>query len=112
MQGELTRRISEFHPPEFILHNSYLEVAVERGVIGLMFYLWMLLDLFRLGRKSHGERHSFLDGDFRWLWPVMVLVYVFNASFVVMSYQFVNGLLFTVAGMLAAQNRRAPPEYG
>jgi len=26
---------------------------------------------------------------------------------VVMSYQFVNGLLFTMAGMLAAQRRRA-----
>jgi hypothetical protein len=25
----------------------------------------------------------------------------------VMSYQFVNGLLFTMAGMLAAQRRRA-----
>jgi hypothetical protein len=24
-----------------------------------------------------------------------------------MNYQFVNGLLFTLAGMLAAQNRRA-----
>jgi hypothetical protein len=35
------------------------------------------------------------------------VVYLVNASFVVMSYQFVNGLLFTIAGMLAAQNRRA-----
>jgi hypothetical protein len=30
-----------------------------------------------------------------------------NAATVVMSYQFVNGLLFTIAGMLAAQRRRA-----
>lgn len=30
-----------------------------------------------------------------------------NAAMVVMSYQFVNGLLFTLAGMLAAQRRRA-----
>jgi hypothetical protein len=30
-----------------------------------------------------------------------------NAAMVVMSYQFVNGLLFTMAGMLAAQQRRA-----
>jgi len=29
-----------------------------------------------------------------------------NATFVVMNYQFVNGLLFTMAGMLSAQNRR------
>ena len=31
----------------------------------------------------------------------------FNGSFVVMNYQFVNGLMFTIAGILAAQNRRA-----
>jgi hypothetical protein len=30
-----------------------------------------------------------------------------NAATVVMSYQFVNSLLFTIAGMLAAQRRRA-----
>ena len=32
-------------------------------------------------------------------------VYLLNACFVVMNYQFVNGVLFTVAGILAAQNR-------
>ena len=35
---------------------------------------------------------------------MFVIVYLFNASFVVMGYQFVNGLLFTIAGMLASQN--------
>jgi hypothetical protein len=34
-------------------------------------------------------------------------VYWVNAALVVMNYQFVNGLLFTMAGMLAAQQRRA-----
>jgi len=34
-------------------------------------------------------------------------VYLLNATFVVMNYRFVNGLLFTLAGVLAAQNRRA-----
>jgi hypothetical protein len=34
-------------------------------------------------------------------------VYWVNAALVVMSYQFVNALLFTMAGMLAAQRRRA-----
>jgi len=40
-----------------------------------------------------------------------VLVFILNASFVVMNYQFVSGLLFTLAGILAAQNRRAEIEY-
>jgi len=34
-------------------------------------------------------------------------VYWVNAFVVVMNYQFVNGLLFTLAGMLAAQQSRA-----
>jgi hypothetical protein len=41
------------------------------------------------------------------MWPVLLAVYLVNASVVVMNYQFVNGLLFTLAGMLAAQQHRA-----
>jgi hypothetical protein len=35
------------------------------------------------------------------------MVYLVNATFVVMSYQFVNAILFTIAGMLASQNYQA-----
>ena len=111
MQPELAKRISDFHQEAFFFHNTYLEIAVEHGVLGLMLYLWMVVSLFRLGRKPRGSalsaHGSFLDGSFRSLWPVLLGVYLLNASFVVMNYQFVNGLLFTIAGMLAAQNRRA-----
>ena len=69
-----------------------------------------MLDLLRLGirRTTHNAsaQAGFLDEQFRSIWPVMVAVYLFNGSFVVMNYQFVNGLLFTIAGILAAQNRR------
>jgi hypothetical protein len=41
------------------------------------------------------------------MWPVLLGIYWVNAALVVMNYQFVNGLLFTLAGMLAAQRRRA-----
>jgi hypothetical protein len=44
------------------------------------------------------------------MWPVLLGVYWVNAAMVVMNYQFVNGLLFTMAGMLAAQRRRAAEE--
>jgi hypothetical protein len=37
-------------------------------------------------------------------------VYLLNASFVVMNYQFVNGFIFTIAGLLVAQNRRNAEE--
>ncbi len=110
-QLELPRHISDFHGEEFYFHNTYLEIVVEHGLVGLALYLWMVIDLFRLSRKKGPHvafpNGGFLDMQFRSLWPVLVGVYLLNASFVVMNYQFVNGLLFTMAGMLAAQNRRA-----
>ena len=72
--------------------------------------MWIVINLFRLGvrrrTRDDSAEEGFLDGQFRSIWPVMVAVYLFNGSFVVMNYQFVNGLLFTIAGILAAQNRR------
>jgi O-antigen ligase len=112
IQPELARRINDFHPPYFLFHNTYLEIAVKYGLLGLGLYAWLIVDLFRLGGRRRRKfvpaaDGNFLDTEFRRLWPVLVIVYLFNASFVVMGYQFVNGLLFTIAGMLASQNRRA-----
>lgn len=108
-QLELSRRISEFHQEEFYFHNTFLEIAVEYGLVGLLLYFWLVLDLLRLGgaRKALSASRDgiFLDLQFRKLWPVFLGVYFLNACFVVMNYQFVNGLVFTVAGILAAQNQ-------
>jgi putative inorganic carbon (hco3(-)) transporter len=115
VQEELAKRISDFHPPVYLFHNTYLEIAVEHGALGLALYAWMFFDLFRLGRKrlesDISRKDRFLDKSFREIWPVLVTVYLINASLVVMNYQFVNGLLFTIAGMLAAQNRRANTQF-
>jgi O-antigen ligase len=115
VQAELAKRISDFHPPVYLFHNTYLEIAVEHGSLGLALYGWMFFDIFRLSCKraaNDGSAEiSFLDRHFRELWPVLVMVYLLNASFVVMNYQFVNGLLFTLAGMLASQNRRARLQF-
>ena len=110
MQAELSRRISDFHQKEFYFHNTYLEVLVRYGLVGLALYVWLIVDLFRLGRAPAGavfpRGNAFLDPQFRLLWPLFLAVYLVNGAVVVMNYQFVNGLLFTVAGMLVAQNRR------
>ena len=109
MQAELSSRITDFHQEEFYFHNTYLEILVQYGLVGLALYVWVIIDLFRLGRRrpgTHLPTDRFLDGQFRSLWPLIVAVYLLNASFVVMNYQFVNGILLTLAGMLAAQNRR------
>jgi O-antigen ligase len=110
MQAELSRRISDFEQEEYYFHNTFLEILVQYGIVGLTLYLWVIFELFRVGRGSvgtHSDHHSFLDNEFRALWPVFLFVYLINAMFVVMNYQFVNGLVFSIAGMLNAQNRRA-----
>ena len=110
LQPELAKRINDFHQNAFFFHNTYLEIAVQHGLVGLALYVWVVLDLLWLGsrKRYHFEApgNTFLDRDFRALWPILVGVYLLNGSFVVMNYQFVNGLLFTMAGMLAGQNRR------
>ncbi len=113
MQAELSTRISDFHQEQFYFHNTYLEILVQYGVVGLALYGWLIVGLFRLGRRRpglHPPVGTFPDAHFRSLWPLMVVVYLVNACFVVMNYQFVNGILFTLAGMLAAQNRRDQEE--
>lgn len=108
MRMELGKHISEFHQDVFYFHNTYLEIMVEHGLLGLGLYMWLTVGLFRLGgrRAIAGHGSGFLDVEFRAVWPVFLLVFLVNGSFVVMNYQFVNGLLFGLAGMLSAQNRR------
>lgn len=109
MQAELSSRITEFRQDGYYFHNTYLEIAVQYGVVGLALYLWLVIDLFRVGRQPPGcilPNNHFLDQQFRSLWPVILMVYVTNSLFVVMNYQFINAFLFTLAGTLLAQNRR------
>ncbi len=100
VQTELARRIGGFHGEAFAVHNTYLAILMEHGVIGLGLYLWLFLSLFRLRRKRTGDSHAI--ASIRALWPLLLGVYLVNAIFVVMNYAFVNGILFTYAGILAA----------
>ncbi|MGA8868166.1 MAG: hypothetical protein WB510_14425 [Candidatus Sulfotelmatobacter sp.] len=81
---------------------------MEHGIAGFALYLWLMWELVRLGRGPIpvGERNGLLNQQFRAIWPILLGAYWVNAMVVVMNYQFVNGLLFTMAGMLAAQRRR------
>jgi putative inorganic carbon (HCO3(-)) transporter len=109
MPAELPLHVNGYNEKLLYPHNTYLELLVEHGVVGLALYLWMMWEMWRLGRGAipAGEKDGFLDQQFHRLWPILLAVYWVNAAMVVMSYQFVNGLLFTMAGMLAAQRRRA-----
>ena len=105
MQTELGRRIEGFQGEAPAPHNTYLEVLVEHGVLGFGLLLWVWLKLIRLGQKS-GRREDFgFTQSLQRLWPILLGVYLVNATFVVMNYQFVNGLLFAWAGIVARGNQ-------
>ncbi|MFZ0735400.1 MAG: O-antigen ligase family protein [Candidatus Sulfotelmatobacter sp.] len=109
MPYELPRHVSGYREKVLYPHNTYLELLVEHGVVGLALYVWLMWELLGLGRGAipADESDGFLGRHFHRLWPILLAVYWVNAALVVMSYQFVNGLLFTMAGMLAAQKKRA-----
>ncbi len=108
MPGELPRHVSGYSEKVLYPHNTYLELLAEHGVAGFGLYLWLMWELWKLrrGRIPQSEKRGFLNAGFHRWWPILLLVYWINAAVVVMSYQFVNGLLYTIAGMLAAQRRR------
>ncbi len=106
MYAELGRRMEGYHLRIFYVHNTYLALLVEFGVPGLALYGILFFNLFRLSRRGlPGESGSI--AALRRAWPVLLSVYLFNAFFVDMAYQFVIGLLFTAAGMLCASEESA-----
>jgi putative inorganic carbon (HCO3(-)) transporter len=109
MPAELPLHVTGYAEKTLYPHNTYLELLVEQGIVGLTLYLWLMWELWRLGRGAipAAEKRGFLDQHFHSMWPILLGVYWVNATMVVMNYQFVNGLLFALAGMLAAQRRRA-----
>jgi O-antigen ligase len=113
MPSELARHVSGYNEKELYPHNTYLELLVEHGIVGLLLYLWLIWELWKLGRGPvpQDESNGFLNRSFHSMWPVLLAVYLVNAFVVVMNYQFVNGLLFVLAGMLAAQQHRAKTDF-
>jgi putative inorganic carbon (hco3(-)) transporter len=114
MPEELARHVSGYKEKELYPHNTYLELLIEHGIVGLTLYLWLMWEMLRLGLGPipAAESTGLLNQQFHAMWPVLLGIYWVNAALVVMNYQFVNGLLFTMAGMLAAQRRRAVKEVG
>ena len=110
---QLPTYVSGYRDKVLYPHNTYLEMLVESGLAGLALYLWLMFEMWQLRRAPipPDENGGFLDRGFHRIWPILLAVYWVNAAVVVMSYQFVNALLFTMAGMLAAQRQRAERPY-
>jgi O-antigen ligase len=106
MYAELARRMVGYHLRIFYVHNTYLALLVELGLPGLLLYSVLFWNLFRLAWRRPGHETGSL-ASLRRVWPILLCVYLFNAFFVDMAYQFVIGLMFTVAGMLCAPEESA-----
>jgi len=108
MPDELPRHVTGYQEKILYPHNTYLELLAEQGALGFALYAWLMWELWSLRRivVPEHETDGFLNRDFHRLWPIILGVYWLNAAVVVMSYQFVNALIFSMAGMLVAQRRR------
>lgn len=107
MYAELGRRMEGYHLRIFYVHNTYLALLVEFGLPGLVLYGILFFNLFRLARRGSPDDPAAIRA-LRKVWPIFLCVYLVNACFVDMTYQFVIGLLFTVAGMLCATEEAIP----
>ena len=106
MYTELGRRMEGYHLRIFYVHNTYLALLVEFGVPGLALYALLFFNLFRLARRAR-PLESPCIARLRKAWPLILCVYLINAFFVDMAYQFVIGLMFTAAGILCAREESA-----
>jgi O-antigen ligase len=109
MYAELARRMQGYDLRAFYIHNTYLSLLIEFGLPGLVLYGILFFNLFRLARSGSGHdggECQFIS-SLRKIWPLLLGVYLFNAFFVDMVYQFVIGLMFTIAGMLCSSEEAA-----
>ena len=106
MYRELARRMPGYRLNEFYVHNTYLSLLLEFGWPGLALYGFIFFHLFRLSKLPISPESYFVS-RLRSMWPLLLCVFLFNAFFVDMVYQFVIGLLFTVAGILCSSAEAA-----
>jgi O-antigen ligase len=99
-------------------HNTYVEMVLEHGLVGLGLWVWIIARLLAIGRGLRAvappdRGRAALDAGFFGVSRIVLVVYLINGTFVVMNYQFVNMLVFTVAGIasgLAARLREGAGE--
>lgn len=107
----LANYVSEYSLGEVTAHNTCLEVLLEYGSVGLVLYVGSLALLWRIGarlpRPGRDPATGTVDSRFTLVWRTILIVYVLNGLSVVMNYQFVNALVFSLGGMTRGLEDRA-----
>lgn len=105
---EFQHRVGEYADT----HNYYLKVLVETGVVGLMFFLYLLATIMRLGVKLYRTAQDpFLKSLGLGFSLLMTCVFVVNFFGDRWHYIEVNGFLWVmlacvVSGLMIEQQRR------
>jgi O-antigen ligase len=79
-------------------HNVFLNVLIEQGVLGLILYLSIILQIYLKARAS--ARANWLKGGSVWVF-VFTIIYFVNAQFVNIHDPVTNLIYFGTMGMLA-----------
>jgi O-antigen ligase len=107
--SHLPEYLYEYNDKVFV-HNSYLEILIEQGIVGLALYIMIFFHCFKIGTPIYRFRNKstnmLIDADFILYWRVFLVVYLVNGMFVVMNYQFINALIFTIAGIISSAEIR------
>jgi O-antigen ligase len=81
MQGDLVTKDGTFHVHSH-MHDAYLQVAVSMGLPALLVFLWLIYELFRLGREAPrgGIRNLWEEGLVA-AYPAAVIALAANGLF-------------------------------
>lgn len=108
--GQFERSVSDYQvstnlAPEMIIpeqgtgtHNVFLNVLIEQGVLGLMLYLSIILQIYLIARAS--ARANWPKEGSAWVF-VFTIVYFVNAQFVNIHEPVTNLIYFGTMGMMA-----------
>jgi len=84
-------------------HNAWLTIAVELGLVGLMLYLAILADIFRVSLRLYNNLPAgeFLGKGFMVLSWCFLVIYIIEMQFAEIKYfYFPNSLFFAMAGII------------
>ncbi len=99
----LPRYMAGYYPHAWI-HNVFVEILTEQGVVGLLCYLLVLAGLVRAAwRDFHKGSDSEDIRTIRHVWLSVLAIYFINSLGAGMSYQYINCLVFAYAAI--TQNR-------
>jgi O-antigen ligase len=108
MEGEIVTEQGTFHVHSH-MHNAFLQVAVSMGIPALVVFLWMLVELFRLGlRAPQGGIRNLWEEGLVAAYPAIVVALAVNGLF---EWNFgdseILGLFWLVSGCVLGVARGA-----